>query len=183
MKRILGIIIVCCLAGNMCAQQFQQGELWYEVIGKSQVQVTADPTDTVYRLYEQVIVPAKVSYQEHEYCVVRLDDQAFRACHLMRTIELPEGLKEIGFQVFMNCTQLAEIRLPNTLRKVDEMAFYGCASLETVYVGKRIKCWPDMCFSDCERLKTIYHAGRRPPKSHKMSFFNCPDSVTYCPLQ
>lgn len=179
MKRILGLLFVCVLSIGVWAQQFKQGELWYEVTGKKTVQVVADPTDSLYRQMEQVQVPKSVEYEGQTYQVVRLDDQAFRYCHLMQTIQLPEGLQEIGFQAFMNCTQLKEIRLPKTMRRIDDMAFYGCASLETVYVGKKIMRWPDMCFSDCQRLTAIYHAGSRPPKYCKMSFFNCPEQITY----
>lgn len=180
MKRFLGIVVALCwLSGSMHAQQFKEGELWYEVTGKRKVQVISDPTDSIYRLFENITVPQSIVYEGVNYQVVRIDDQAFRYCHFLKSIQLPDGLREIGFQTFMNCTQLIEIHLPHTLQKIDEMAFYGCASLETVYVGKKLKRWPEMCFSDCERLKAIYHSGNRPPRTHRMSFFNCPDSITY----
>ncbi|MBR3407962.1 MAG: leucine-rich repeat domain-containing protein [Paludibacteraceae bacterium] len=183
MKRYFLILAVCCVALGMPAQQFESNGLWYELTGKRTAQVISDPTDSVYRAYTEVVVPETVRYEGRDYQVTRLDDQAFRYCHFLKEVSLPEGLREMGFQAFMNCTQLREIRLPGTLRWIDDMAFYGCASLETVYVGKRVKRWPDMCFSDCERLKQIYHAGRRPPKSHKMSFFNCPKNITYYRLK
>ena len=183
MKRIVSSILVCLVAMTASAQQFRAGELWYEVTGKKTVQVLADPTDTTYRQMTEIIVPETVAYEGQQYKVTRLDDHAFGACHFLRHIQLPDGLREIGFQAFMNCTQLTEIRLPKDLRMIDEMAFYGCVSLETVYVGKRLKRWSDMCFSDCSRLQTIYHAGGRPPKTHKMSFFNCPEQITYYRLR
>lgn len=183
MKRYFLILAVCCVALGMQAQQFESNGLWYELTGKRTAQVISDPTDSVYRAYTEVVVPETVRYEGRDYQVTRLDDQAFRYCHFLKEVSLPEGLREMGFQAFMNCTQLREIRLPGTLRWIDDMAFYGCASLETVYVGKRVKRWPDMCFSDCERLKQIYHAGRRPPKSHKMSFFNCSKNIIYYRLK
>jgi len=172
-------LAMSCLALTMQAQQFEVGGLWYELTGKRTAQVISDPTDSVYRTYTEVVVPETVRYEGREYQVTRLDDQAFRYCHFLKEVSLPEGLREMGFQAFMNCTQLPEIHLPAALREIDDMAFYGCASLERVCVGKRVKRWPDMCFSDCERLREIYHAGRRPPKSHKMSFFNCPKDIIY----
>lgn len=179
--RIFILAICAVLIGTkaLWAEEFAYNGLWYETINKRQVRVVADPTDSVYRLLTEVAVPAKVSYNGRNYQVTEIDDYAFRYCHLIRTLELPEGLRKIGYQSMMNCTQLAMIRLPQSLRKVDEMAFYGCASLQTVYVGKRIKQWPEMCFSDCTALRTIYHSNKRAPRAKAMTFFNCSDSITY----
>lgn len=171
-----GLMLGVCAVN---AQQLEYNNLQYEVIGKKQVRVVADFTDSIYRSFTEVAIPAEIPYNGKTYQVTEIGDQAFRYCHLLQRIQLPEGLRTIGYQSFMNCTQLAEIRLPQSLRKVDEMAFYGCSSLQTVYVGKRINKWSDMCFSDCTALQTIYHTNSRPPKARPMTFFNCSDTISY----
>lgn len=173
---IFAVFIGTCA---LYAEEFEHNSLRYETINQRQVRVLADPTDSIYRQLTEVVIPARVLHNGKTYQVTEIGDQAFRYCHLIKRILLPEGLRKIGYQSFMNCTQIIEIRLPQSLRKLDEMAFYGCSSLQTVYVGKRIKKWSDMCFSDCTALQTIYHANSRPPKALSMTFFNCSDSITY----
>jgi len=189
LKAILPLFLVFIGAlGTLSAKpssavQFATDGIWYETINSRQVRIIADPTDSLYRLMDTISIPVSIDYNGKKYQVSEIGDQAFRYCHLLRQISLPDNLRKIGYQSFMNCTQLAEIHLPGSLRKIDEMAFYGCASLKTVYVGKHIKKWPDMCFSDCTSLQSIWHAARRAPRSHPMTFFNCSDSITYYRLR
>ena len=80
------------MALGMQAQQFEANGLWYELTGKRTAQVISDPTDSVYRTYTEVVVPAIVRYEGRDYQVTRLDDQAFRYCHFLKSIQLSFGL-------------------------------------------------------------------------------------------
>lgn len=52
----------------------------------------------------------------------------------LTSIDLPEGLIEIGEKTFKRCHNLSNIQFPSTLRKIGASAFEGCDSLTTLTI-------------------------------------------------
>lgn len=52
----------------------------------------------------------------------------------LTSIDLPEGLIEIGEKTFEHCDNLSNIQFPSTLRKIGASAFEGCDSLTTLTI-------------------------------------------------
>ena len=114
--------------------------------------------------------------------VTEIDDNAFRRCMYLKTIELPSGLKELGDNAFYDCDALSTITLPagiteisdglfydsgitavtckGTITEIGERAFYSCDSL--VDLNKISFSAAKYCeigneaFAYCDNLETVY---------------------------
>ena len=58
---------------------------------------------------------------------------AFRNCHNLTAIRLPDTLKEIGASAFESCYQLQGIQIPSSTQSVGNCAFMDCPSLRVIY--------------------------------------------------
>ena len=61
----------------------------------------------------------------------------------IKTVEIGEGITEIGKNAFNGCTALENAKLPSTIKKIKENAFENCSKLQEVtYIGTK-KQWND----------------------------------------
>ncbi len=69
-------------------------------------------------------------YPEHNgKPVIRIGWSAFRNCNNLRSVLIPDSVKEIHNFAFQGCSQLEKIELPATIIEVGEYVFDGCESL------------------------------------------------------
>ena len=54
---------------------------------------------------------------------------AFKRCERLRSVTLPEGLTEIGYDAFRECTSLGSVRIPESVTLIGENAFASCTAL------------------------------------------------------
>ena len=71
--------------------------------------------------------------------VRRIHAEAFEACSSLVSIELPEGLEEIGKHAFHGCTSLTSLTIPTTVRRIHRGAFSGCSSLVSMQLPIELK--------------------------------------------
>ena len=62
----------------------------------------------------------------------KIDDYAFLRCYFLKSIVLPETLKEIGLGIFRKCYNLRTVKIPKSLNELKPETFYGCQSLEEI---------------------------------------------------
>ena len=55
-----------------------------------------------------------------------IDEYAFQLCSKLASINLPKGLKAIGFGAFNFCTSLKEITIPASVTNIRQLAFNRC---------------------------------------------------------
>jgi hypothetical protein len=118
-------------------------------------------------------IPQKVD----GYNIVKLGDYSF--CNtLLSSINIPEGVKEvgqrafaindnlsrvsfsngvesIGWRCFENDSLLSEIILPESLTKFGKEAFYGCSSLVEIKLPSKLTILADSVFESCRSLKSV----------------------------
>ena len=58
--------------------------------------------------------------------VTAINDNVFKNCNRMQTLNMAEGLESIGVEAFSNCTALSSITIPSTVTYIGENAFKGC---------------------------------------------------------
>ena len=80
---------------------------------------------------EHLVVPAELDGHK----VTKIGHLAFFNCKNMKSISIPEGVRELQSDCFHNCDELKAVALPSTLERVEEWAFYDCKSLETLDMG------------------------------------------------
>ena len=79
-----------------------------------------------------VKVPRDVRRVRVRGSVTVIPNDAFAHCRLLKQIEFPDGLREIGAWAFDCCVSLERVDFPSTLRKIGRSAFLCCTSLREV---------------------------------------------------
>ena len=95
-----------------------------------------------------------------------LGDSAFEGCTALKSISLPENLKDqhsIGGSVFKGCTGLSEIKLPDSMTGLPYSIFSGCTALARISFPPSLQTIEAYAFEGCTSLGCI----------------SLPDNVTY----
>ena len=71
--------------------------------------------------------------------VSTLGDGAFEGCSSLASLELAEGIEEIGAASFKGCASLKAIDLPASVTTIGVSAFEGCSKLATVTGGENVR--------------------------------------------
>ncbi len=82
---------------------------------------------------------------------------AFYDMGMLEKIILPEGVETIEEKAFFNCTRLAEVVFPKSLKSIGKKAFSGCSSL-THIVLPQTTSWLEIkneAFADCIHLNNV----------------------------
>ena len=80
----------------------------------------------------------------------------------LKSVEIPEGVSEIGSSAFANCKSLESVKLPSTLKQISSRAFEKCENLEVITLGGNVTEIGEEAFKGCTALKEI-----KLPKSLK----------------
>lgn len=110
--------------------------MWFSVNTQDQVAKLED-VDMDQATGRDINVPATITYGGRTFKVTKIGAGAFESLK-MKSVTLPEGLKEIGDNAFAR-TSLAAITLPSTLKKIGNRAFASMPMLKTVTVPESVK--------------------------------------------
>lgn len=81
-------------------------------------------------------------------------DGLFSYCSALESVELPECVKEIGYEAFCGCRKLKSIQLPQGLLTIGEFAF-SCTSIGEVKVPDGVEEISDFSFWCCDELSIL----------------------------
>ena len=87
-----------------------------------------------------------------------LPTSAFSYCPFT-SIELPEGIEEIGDRSFQYNFYLKTMKLPNTLKKIGPHFLCDAKSITTLTIPASVIYIDGAAFHGCENLKTVYLLG------------------------
>lgn len=73
----------------------------------------------------------------------------------LKTIQLPETLKSIGYSAFYRCTGLKNIELPDGVETIDNSAFNECSELTRISLPKSLKSINYDAFRYCVKLNNV----------------------------
>ncbi|MDO5844652.1 MAG: leucine-rich repeat domain-containing protein [Methanocorpusculum sp.] len=73
----------------------------------------------------------------------------------IKSIDLPDSVKNIGYAAFYNCKLLKRVSLPCDLYCIPAECFYGCLNLESVRFSAGLNCICYSAFCSCISLKTV----------------------------
>ncbi len=74
---------------------------------------------------------------------------------MLRDIQLPPGLVNIGDYAFSGCYALTELVVPGSVGRVPYGAFYGCENLKDLRLEEGITSINDYAFSGCRSLTNL----------------------------
>lgn len=73
----------------------------------------------------------------------------------LKSVELPDTLKEIGSCAFEGCTKLQQIQLPGSIEKIGSYAFYECTKLQQIKLPNSVKKIGEDAFDIMEGLPPV----------------------------
>ena len=79
----------------------------------------------------------------------------FVGCSDLQTVNLTDGLEEIGNYAFQQCTSLTSITIPNTVTTIGKGVFEGCSNLGEVTLSESLTILENSLFKDCTSLSTV----------------------------
>lgn len=79
---------------------------------------------------------------------------AFSGCTALTTVDLGQGVANIGTYAFKNCVALKSIQLPASVQFVQDGAFQSCLALETIELNGNGIFGAD-CFANCLNITTL----------------------------
>ncbi|MCH5235576.1 MAG: leucine-rich repeat domain-containing protein [Muribaculaceae bacterium] len=134
------------------ASDFEVDGIAYNIISNSEAEVTSRYGINSYA--GSVVIPEMVNYQNSEYTVTKIGDNAFSWCSELTEVTLPNSLISIGERAFMICEALSKIDLPNSLTYIGPEAFYS-TGLINIKIPENVSFLGDLIFQYCDYLESI----------------------------
>ena len=92
-------------------------------------------------------------------------------------------VNRVGEYAFRECHNLTSVVIPNSVTSIGNSAFEYCGQLSTVELGSSITSIEDWIFSGCNNLDSVYLKGTFPPPLQWHSFNGCENVEFYVPCQ
>ncbi|MBE6720411.1 MAG: hypothetical protein E7571_07135 [Ruminococcaceae bacterium] len=89
-----------------------------------------------------------------------------------KTIQLPDTLKYLDYNVFGNCTRLEAINIPDSVTDIGSKVFYNCPALKYVNLGNGISTVPTKLFYNVKSLRFV-DIGTEVKTIENQAFYNC----------
>ena len=87
--------------------------------------------------------------------VIRIPDSLFFGSTSLETVNIPDGIKEIGFQSFCVAESIKTLTIPSSVVTIDYQAYAGCTLIETIVLSVGVKTLGAGAFVSCSSLKTL----------------------------
>ena len=87
--------------------------------------------------------------------IKEIREGCFWGCSALESITIPDKIASIYYRTFYNCSALKNIIIPNSVKSIGKNAFEGCASLENIYISSSIESIDEMAFAGCNNLLKI----------------------------
>ncbi|MBQ8337237.1 MAG: leucine-rich repeat domain-containing protein [Bacteroidaceae bacterium] len=105
-----------------------------------------------------------------------INDSAFKDCKNLKSITIPNNVKEIGNSAFYGCSGLTSIEIPNSVTSIGENAFYGCSRLTEVHIAD-LAAWCNIDFENYS-ANPLYYAKNLCLNGEKVNGVIIPDGTS-----
>ena len=95
-----------------------------------------------------------VEFEEGSVCEM-IGAFAFFDCHYLKSVKIPDSMREIDHDAFCNCKNLTELDLGNGVKTIDNAAFYNCNSLTVLTIPAQVELIVYRAFNYCTSLTTL----------------------------
>lgn len=85
--------------------------------------------------------------------------QYFLANTTVKSIDIPDHIKEIGDGAFSDCFYLEYITIPDSVTSIDNSVFYNCSNLKSITIPDKVTRICSFTFYNCSSLKSITISG------------------------
>ena len=91
-----------------------------------------------------ITIPNSIIYEDVEYKVTQIGDNAFGGCFELSSVTIPESVTQIGQNAFQGCYNLSSVTIPQSITTMRFSAFGGCHGLK-VYITD-LESWCKISF-------------------------------------
>ena len=95
--------------------------------------------------------------------VTAIGASVFCYCRSLTSITIGDSVTTIGVGVFWNCSNLTSVTIPDSVTTIGNYAFRGCTSLTSVTIGDSVTTIGKWAFRDCDSLTSVYCKATTPP--------------------
>ena len=134
---------------------------------------TAEVTRNPNNYSGDVVIPASVTYENVEYSVTSIGNQAFLGYSGLNSISIPNSVTSIGDFAFWGCSGLTSVSIGNSVTNIGSAAFSYCSGLTSVHISD-IAAWCNISFGD----NPLPYAQHLYLNGDEVKDLNIPNSVT-----
>ena len=167
MKKSILLLFAVLLPLVASAEKVEIDGIWYNLVSKDKTaEVTSSPTK-----YEgDLVIPAIVVFQEENYEVTTIGDNAFASCGLLGSVIIPRGVVRIGDNAFSSCHSLSSIIIPEGVKSIGSNAFYNCRFIESIVLPDGLETIDFSAFAFCPNLEEVYCYAENIPSAKPNAF-------------
>ena len=106
------------------------------------------------------------------------------SCSGLTSLNLPDGITEIGDRAFYDCSGLTSLTLPAGITSIGRGAFNGCSGLTSLTLPDGVTSIYFDAFAGCSGLTSIYVYAEKVPKIDSKAFegFDAKKCTLYVPM-
>lgn len=154
MKKVIPILFLLLTTILVKAEEVEIDGIWYYLTTEPQSAELIMPPP--HNWYEgDITIPEKVTYNEIDYKVTVIGNEAFYGCSALTSITIPNTIVKIKSDAFAGCKSLTSVTIPNSVTSIGSNAFEDCSALSNVTISNTVTTIRDNTFSKCEKLTHI----------------------------
>lgn len=94
--------------------------------------------------------------------VIDIGSWAFNDCELITSISIPNGVETIGYCAFGDCRALRSLSISNSVTKIESYAIQYCTSLTSIVIPSSITTFKINGINNCDALTIYCEASSKP---------------------
>ena len=135
------------------AYDVEVGGIYYRMEDGEAVVVNKDSRFNSYS--GEVVIPEQITVDGSTIEVTKIGNSAFRNCHDLVSVTIPNSVKVIGNSAFLYCTSLSQVEMSNQVTVIGPNAFANCASLTSITLPSTVTEIQTSAFECCDNLVTV----------------------------
>jgi len=104
---------------------------------------------------ESLIIPSNVVFNNENYTVTMIGDNAFSGIFSLSSVSIPETVNRIGVNTFSGCTSLSTFSFGSNVTSIGNYAFSGCIGISALTLPNSMAIIGDGAFNGCTGLTSV----------------------------
>lgn len=156
---VTAALLLCSI--SVSAHDFEVDGIYYKITDAANLTVEVTFRGSSQYTYSGeysgvVTIPETIKYNDEEYSVTSIADDAFYACADLTKVVIPKSVVSIGDDAFFECSSLTNVSMAEGITTIGAGAFIRCTSLSSITMPNSIVSVGYGAFAGCSRLTGVY---------------------------